>query len=100
MLFATMQRRFQVLWLVLALMAIAPPAGLAAGQDPAARPPAGYEEALGRAAAALKQGDHAAGLVSLDAALRIHPEGFEAFMLLGQAYMKLERYAEASSAFR
>ncbi|MFQ5844368.1 MAG: tetratricopeptide repeat protein [Planctomycetota bacterium] len=62
-------------------------------------PPAAYLAFVGEAREALARGDTASGLAALDRALRVHPEGADAFMLLGRTYLRLGRYGEASSAF-
>jgi tetratricopeptide (TPR) repeat protein len=62
-----------------------------------ATPPAAYVESIHSAREALARGDTVSALAMLDHALRIDPEGAEGFALLGQAYRRLGRYAEAQS---
>ncbi|HET6372014.1 MAG TPA: tetratricopeptide repeat protein [Candidatus Polarisedimenticolia bacterium] len=73
--------------------------GPASGQAPASQTPS-YGETLELARASLARKDSASALGLLDQALRLNPEGSDAFVLLGRAYAGLGRYAEATAALQ
>ncbi|MGH9868049.1 MAG: tetratricopeptide repeat protein [Candidatus Polarisedimenticolia bacterium] len=64
----------------------------------AAPPSPEHEAALQSARAALAVQDFPAALAQLDRAIHLDPVSPAAFVLLGQASMRLERYADASEA--
>jgi len=71
---------------------------LLAGPGPVS--PGSYEALIRQATEALAHHDPASGLAAVDRALRLQPEGAEAFMVLGRTYVELSRYEDAASAFR
>jgi tetratricopeptide (TPR) repeat protein len=66
----------------------------------AADVPPAYVETVKRAGEALAGKDLASALSLADQALRLNPEGIEAFLTLGRAYLALDRHEEAISALR
>ncbi len=66
----------------------------------AADVPPAYVETVKRAGEALAGKDLASALSLADQALRLNPEGVEAFLTLGRAYLALDRHEEAISALR
>ncbi|HZI93284.1 MAG TPA: tetratricopeptide repeat protein, partial [Patescibacteria group bacterium] len=62
--------------------------------------PVTYNDAVQEARKALARGDDMSALSMLDGALRQNPDGAEGFMLLGQAYRRLGRLAEAEVVLR